>query len=71
MMRVSQFIIEKLLNDKEFRLKTAAALLVSENNIRKLAKNNSDNLTKMAAIEFFRSTGLTDDQIFEHQTAES
>ena len=62
-MRVTPLILEKLLNDKNFRLNTALALGVSERNVQILAEKNSDNLTKAAAIEFYKSTGLTEDQI--------
>ena len=70
-MKVSQLIIEKLLTDKNFRLNTALALGVSERNVQILADKNdvNSNLTKMAAILYYRSTGLTDAEIFEPQTA--
>ena len=64
-MKVTQIIIEKLLNDTKFRLNTALALGVTERNVYNLAKSNSDNLTKAAAVEYFKSTGLTEDEILE------
>lgn len=64
-MRVSPLIIEKLLNDKNFRLNTALALGVTERNVQILADKNSDNLTKMAAVKYYKSTGLTEEEIFE------
>ncbi|WP_445454066.1 hypothetical protein [Flavobacterium sp. 25HG05S-40] len=68
MIKVSQLILEKLLNDKNFRLNTALALNISERSVERLAERQSDNLTKMAAVNFYRSTGLTDEQIFESET---
>lgn len=68
-MRVSQLIIEKLLNDKNFRLNTALALGVTERNVQILADKNSDNLTKAAAVLYYKSTGLTDEEIFENVPA--
>ena len=68
-MKVSALIIQKLLKDKKFRLSTASALGVTERNVQQLAERNSDNLTKMAAVEYYRSTGLSDEQIFEIVTA--
>lgn len=68
-MEVTQLIREKLLNDLDFRLKTASALSCSERNVKDLAKRNSDNLTKMAAVIVFREAGFTDEQIFEPQSA--
>jgi len=66
-MKVSQLIIEKLLNDTNFRLNTALALGVTERNIQILANKNSknSNLTKMAAIKYYISTGLKESEIFE------
>ena len=67
-MNISTLIKEKLLNDKDFRLRTALALQVTERNVQNLAKNNSDNLTKAAAVKFYKSTGLKDKEIFEEET---
>lgn len=64
-MEVSAIIIEKLLNNKVFRLNTALALGVTERNIQELAKRKSDNLTKAAAVKYYKSTGLKEKQIFE------
>jgi hypothetical protein len=64
-MKVTPLIIEKLLNDKIFRLNTALALGVTERNVQQLAERNSDNLTKMAAVKYYKSTGLKDKDIFE------
>lgn len=68
-MKVSQIIIEKLLNDKNFRLNTALSLNVTERNIQILAEKNSDNsnLTKAAAVKFYKSTGLKEKNIFENE----
>ncbi len=64
-MRVSQLILEKLTNDKTFRLNTALALNVTERNIQLLVERKSDNLTKYAAVKFYKSTGLKEAEIFE------
>lgn len=68
-MKVSQLIIEKLLNDKNFRLSTALALGVTERNIQILAEKNSinSNLTKMSAVNYYKSTGLKEKEIFEYE----
>lgn len=65
-MNVSQLIIKRLKNDREFRLRTAIALGVTERNVQKLAEKGSDNLTKAAAVKFYESTGLTEKEIFEN-----
>jgi len=66
-MKVTSLIIEKLLNDKIFRLNTALALGVTERNVQQLAERNSDNLTKMAAVKYYKSTGLKESEIFESE----
>jgi heterodisulfide reductase subunit B len=66
-MKVTPLIIEKLLNDKIFRLNTALALGVTERNVQQLAERNSDNLTKMAAVKYYKSTGLKESEIFESE----
>lgn len=66
-MKVTSLIIEKLTNDKIFRLNTALALGVTERNVQQLADRNSDNLTKMAAVKYYKSTGLKDKDIFEQE----
>ncbi len=63
-MNVSDLIIDKIVTDKSFRLQTALALGVTERNVQILASKNSDNLTKYAAIKFFKSTGLKEKEIF-------
>lgn len=63
-MNVSDLILEKILNDRDFRMKTALALGVTERNVQILAQKNSDNLTKYAAFVFFKSTGLKEKEIF-------
>lgn len=63
-MNVSELIIDKIVNDKSFRLQTALALGVTERNVQILASKNSDNLTKYAAIKFFKSIGLKEKEIF-------
>lgn len=67
-MNVSTLIIEKLLNDKDFRLRTALALGVTERNVQILATKNSDNLTKAAAVRFYKSTGIKEKDIYEPET---
>lgn len=67
-MRVSPLILEKIKNDRVFRQHTALALGVTERNVEILGTKNSDNLTKAAAVKFYKSTGLKDKEIFEEET---
>lgn len=70
-MRVSSLILEKIKNDRVFRQHTALALGVTERNVEILGTKNSDNLTKAAAVKFYKSTGLKDKEIFEEETINS
>jgi hypothetical protein len=58
-------IQEKLLNDKDFRLNTVLALKCFRKKHSELAKRRSDNLTKAAAVKYYKSTGLKESEIFE------
>ena len=66
-MRVSSLILEKIKTDRVFRQHTALALGVTERNVEILGVKNSDNLTKAAAVKFYKSTGLKDKEIFENK----
>lgn len=70
-MRVSPLILEKIKNDRVFRQHTALALGVTERNVEILGTKNSDNLTKAAAVKFYLSTGLKEEEIFESETINS
>lgn len=70
-MRVSPLILEKIKNDRVFRQYTAIALGVTERNVEILGTKNSDNLTKAAAVKFYLSTGLKEEDIFESETINS
>lgn len=66
-MKIAQIIIEKLLNDKNFRLNTALALGMTERMVQINAQNNTvnGNLTKIAAIKYFQSQGFKEEEIIE------
>ena len=70
-MKVSNKLLEKLTNDLNFRLKTALALECSERNVmslvsqeRKGKPKRTKGLLAERAINFYRSEGLTDEEIF-------
>ena len=64
MYKVSPIIAEKLINDKEFRLKTAIALKIGERSVMNSLYAESDNLTKYAAILVFRQYGFKEKEMF-------
>lgn len=63
--RVSQFIIKKIRNDREFRLGLANALDCTEQNIGRLAESESLNLSHIDAIDYYKAMNLTDAQIYK------
>ena len=69
-MKVTNKILKMLTTNAELRMKVALALGISEQGIIKLVKNNSSNLTKIAAIRTLeKETGLTENQILVSQKA--
>ena len=70
-MKVSNIILEKIKDDLTFRLQLALALNISERQVQNLGKKNSENLTKYTAVEFYKSQGLSEDEIFEKEDVKS
>lgn len=71
-MKISTLLLEKIKSDREFRMKLAIALGISERQVQNLVKANSENLTKYKAVEFFQSEGFTLEEIFANdEKAES
>lgn len=67
---IKQSIIKKLNEDASFRMKLAIELQITERGVYNIVKRYINNatanstLTKLAAIEFFRSEGFDDKEIF-------
>jgi hypothetical protein len=71
-MRINETVIERIRDSAAIRLKLALALGKSENQVRRYINENSDDLTKAAALVVIREfTGLSDDQILESNMVES
>lgn len=68
-MTLTQPIIDRLLTDTIFRRETGIALGVNENTVKHLAVENrpNNNLTKIAAIYYFKSKGYSEKQILEKE----
>lgn len=66
-MRVSEQILDKIKRDRVFRFGVAMALGISERQVYNLIKNNSDNLTKYKAVEYYLSQGFSESEIFEKE----
>lgn len=64
MNKVSQIIIDKILNDNNFSIELAQRIGVQQQSVRALAKRNSKLLTLYAAVLFYREKGFRDEIIF-------
>jgi hypothetical protein len=65
-MKLSELALQKIADSRSLPKKLQDALGVSRVTMWKYLKDNSDELTKAAALKVIREeTGLTDDQILE------
>lgn len=72
-MKLSKKALQAILANKSgLKLKIAIALNCSEGSINRYLRENSDDLTKAAALKVIREeTGLGDDQILETEQQET
>jgi len=71
-MELNANVIELIKNDTETKTLLALALKKSIYRIEDYIKENSDNLTKAAALEVLRKqTGLTDEEILTETVTEN
>lgn len=68
-MKVSEVILEKILKDKKFSSDLATIFGIKQISVELLARRKSGKLTQYAAIEYYRSRGFTDEEIFETELA--
>lgn len=64
-MKVSNLIIEKILNDNQFSSELAIELGIQQQSVLGLARRNSSKLTLYQAVMFFKKKGFSDKEIFE------
>lgn len=64
-MKISKIIIEKILNDNQFSLKIALLLDIQQVSVRALARSNSNKLGHAKLVEFYKSEGFSDIDIWE------
>jgi hypothetical protein len=70
-MKVTEFILNKILTDKDFSGRLSMRMGIKQNSLEQLAGRNSTKLTLYAAILFYKECGFTDEQIFEPLTYQS
>lgn len=66
-MKVSSKIRKKIINDNRFSLKAALTINLTQVAIQQQARRNSDKLTMVALVDFYKSEGFTEDEIFEKE----
>jgi hypothetical protein len=65
-MRLTQLVLQRIQDSRSLPKKIQEAIGVSRGAMWRYLKENSDELTKAAALKVIREeTGLTDDQILE------
>lgn len=69
-MKVTKKILQKIKTDNQFSLDIAKILDISQVSVWKLVKSNSTKLTLYALVEYYRSKGFTDEEIFEQSKSE-
>lgn len=68
-MKVSKKIKDLILYDNVFSLELAGILKIQQLSLKLLVRRNSDRLTLFQCVEFYKSKGYTEDEIFEKQPA--
>ncbi|QES88820.1 hypothetical protein [Rhizosphaericola mali] len=64
-MKVSKKIKDLILSNNNFSLELAGILKIQQASLRLLARRDSDRLTLFQCVEFYKSKGLTQEEIFE------
>lgn len=67
-MNISKKIRQKILKDNQFSLKMAMALDKTQEAVKQAARRNSSKLTQKSYVDFFKSEGFTEEEIFAHNT---
>lgn len=62
--KVSQIIIDKILNDNEFSLELAKRIGIQQQSVKNLARRSSKMLTLYEAITFYKEKGFNEKDIF-------
>lgn len=66
-MKINKKIRQKILNDNQFSLKCAMAINITQAAIKEQARRNSEKLALHSLVDFFKSEGFTEDEIFEKE----
>lgn len=66
-MKVSKAILNKILTDNDFSLGLANIFKIKQVSVELLARRKSGKLTQWAAVEYYKSQGFTEEEIFESE----
>lgn len=64
MKKVSELIIQKILQENNFSIELAKRLDVQQQSVLGLARRNSNKLTLYIAVQFYKEKGFTEEEIF-------
>lgn len=64
-MNISKKIKQKILKDNQFSLKMAMALDKTQEAVKQAARRNSSKLSEKLYIDFLKSQGFSEEEIFE------
>lgn len=69
-MKLNKEIINLIKTDNEFSLGLASVLKISQFSAQQLARRKSAKLRIYEAIEYYKSKGFTEENLFETETVE-
>lgn len=64
-MNISKKIKQKILKDNQFSLRMAMALDKTQEAVKQAARRNSSKLSEKAYVDFFKSEGFSEEEIFK------
>lgn len=64
-MKLSSFLLEKIIKDNQLSLKIALILDIQQVSVRALARNGSEKLAHAKLVNFYKNEGFPEEQIWE------
>ena len=63
--KLSQSILDKILNDNDFSLRMCIHMKIRQQTLFKLVRAESDSLRLPEQVAFYKQEGFTEDEIFD------
>jgi len=67
MKKISDAIVQEILNNNDFSLDVAKLLGIQQYSVKELAKRNSDKLANYHVVLYYQSKGFTLEEIFNQE----